>query len=442
MNLLSHNSGKFLPIDWKILFPAILLSLLGLITLLSTTILPEGGYGDLSIVWKQIISLGIGFVLFFIIFFIDLSYLKYWQVMLSIWVVTVILLALTLMIGPEINGTRRWLYIGGTQIQPSEIAKFAVIVITAGIFSMRGKLNELILFGITFLSVIALFILIYLEPGGSMSLLTLAIWFLMTFLALSNPLRNTLLILIIASISGGFLVAAVTNNWVWYLTIIIGVILTVFIMYSKTNWKPLAIGALILGLLMGGFFTLSWDTLLHDYQKNRIIAFVNPTEQTVLEDEGFNVNQSKIAIGSGQLLGKGFGNGTQSKRNFLPEHQTDFIFASFAEEFGLVGSVFVLGLYGFLIVYCFVTAINVIQNPLHSLICIGVGIKLLLEVFINLGTNMGTIPATGIPLPLMSAGGTITIMTLVCLGLVQNIAVRYQQGHRDRSGEILDVYED
>lgn len=440
MNLLSHKSLGFLPIDWKILLPTILLSILGVITILSTTILPEGGYGDLGIVWKQIISLGLGFVLFFIISFIDLSYLKYWQVILVIWLATVFLLALTLIIGPEINGTRRWLFIGGTQIQPSEIAKFAIIVITAGIFSMRGKLNELVLFGITFISALAFFILIYLEPGGSMSLLTLAIWFLVTFLALSNPLRNTLLLLILASVSGGFLVAAITNSWVWYLLIIIGIVLTIFILYSKNNWKPLAIGALVLGLFLGIFFTVSWDELLHDYQKQRIVAFINPTETKT--DEGFNVNQSKIAIGSGQLFGKGFGNGTQSKRNFLPEHQTDFIFASFAEEFGLVGSVFVLGLYGFLIIYCFLTAVNVIQNPLYSLICVGVGIKLLLEVFINLGTNMGTIPATGIPLPLMSAGGTITIMTLVCLGLVQNIAIRHKQAHRDKSEEILDVYDD
>jgi rod shape determining protein RodA len=439
MNSLSHKSFRFLPIDWKILLPTILLSILGVITILSTTILPEGGYGDLGIVWKQIISLGLGFILFFIIAFVDLSYLKYWQVMLVIWITTIFLLALTLIIGPEINGTRRWLFIGGTQIQPSEIAKFAVIVITAGIFSMRGKLNELILFGITFISTTALFVLIYLEPGGSMSLLTLAIWFLVTFLALSNPLRNTLLVLILASISGGFLVASITNNWIWYLLIIVGVVLTIFILYSKNNWKPLAVGALVLGLLLGIFFTVSWDKILHDYQKQRIIAFINPTETKT--DEGFNVNQSKIAIGSGQLFGKGFGNGTQSKRNFLPEHQTDFIFASFAEEFGLVGCVFVLGLYGFIIIYCFLTAVNVIQNPLHSLICVGVGIKLLLEVFINLGTNMGTIPATGIPLPLMSAGGTITIMTLVCLGLVQNVSIRHKQAHRDKSEEILDVYD-
>jgi len=440
MNSLSHKSKFLFPIEWKVFLPAILLSIIGIITILSTTILPEGGYGDLSIVWKQVISLGIGFLLFFLISFVDLSYLKYWQILLAIWVITVILLSLTLMIGPVINGVRRWLYIGSFQLQPSEIAKFAVIVITAGIFSMRGKFNELILLAITFITTIALFILIYLEPGGSMSLLTLAIWFIMTFLALSNPLRNTLLVLIIGSISGGFLVAAITNNWIWYLLIIIGIVLTIFILYSKNNWKPLAIGALVLGLILGVFFTISWDSLLHDYQKERIVAYFNPTETDT--DEGFNVNQSKIAIGSGQLLGKGFGNGTQSKRNFLPEHQTDFIFASFAEEFGLVGSIFVLSLYGFLIIYCFMTAINVIQNPIHSLICLGVGIKLLLEVFINLGTNMGTIPATGIPLPLMSAGGTITIMTLVCLGLIQNISIRHQQSHRDKSGEILDVYED
>lgn len=442
MNLLQHKSRIFLPIDWKTFLPVMLLCVIGCITLLSTSILPEGGYGDLSIVWKQIAAIGIGLVLFFIISFIDLSYFKYWQVLLITFAITAGLLILTLMIGPVINGTRRWLPIGGFQLQPSEIAKFAVIVITAGIFSMRGRLNELILVSITFLLTAVLFVLIYLEPGGSMSLLTLSIWFLMTFLALSNPLRNTLLILIMGSLAGGFLVAAVTNNWLWYLTTILGIVLTVFILYSKTNWKALAIGALVLGLILGIFFTISWDTILHDYQKNRIIAFINPTEQTVLSDEGFNVNQSKIAIGSGQLLGKGFGNGTQSKRNFLPEHQTDFIFASFAEEFGLVGSMFVLGLYGFLILHCFLTAITVIQDPLSSLLCLGVGIKLLLEVFINLGTNMGTIPATGIPLPFMSAGGTITIMTFVCLGLVQNVYLKYQQGHHDRSNEILDMYED
>ncbi len=437
MNILGGEHRRWLRFDWKIVIPTILLCTLGVITLLSTTILPEGGYGDLGLVWKQLISIGIGIVLFIIISFLDLSYLKYWQVLLIIFGATVILLILTLLIGPVINGVKRWLYIGGFQIQPSEIAKCAVICITAGVFSLRGKFNELILFFITLLTTIVFFILIYLEPGGSMSLLTMGIWFLMTFLALSNPLRNSVILLVVGSVAGGFLLAAITNNWIWYLLVIIGIIATVFVLYSKTLWKGLTIVALIVGLLLGIFFTISWDSLLHDYQKQRIIAYVNPSETE--SDEGFNVNQSRIAIGSGQLLGKGFGNGTQSKRNFLPEHQTDFIFASFAEEFGLLGGIFVLGLYGILILHCFFLAINTIDNPLQSLLCLGVGIKILFEVFINLGTNMGTIPATGIPLPLMSAGGTITMMTFVCLGLVQNVSNHYQQGHKDKSYEILDV---
>lgn len=437
MNILGSKRKAWFGFDWKIVVPAILLCVIGLVTLLSTTILPEGGYGDLGIVWKQLASIGIGVVLFLIISYLDLSYLKYWQVLLVIFGFTVALLILTLLIGPTINGVKRWLYIGSLQIQPSEIAKCVVICITAGVFSLKGKYNELILFFITAFAAIVFFLLIYLEPGGSMSVLTVTLWFLMTFLALSNPLRNSIILLIIGSISGGFLLAAVTNNWIWYLLVLVGIIVTVFALYSKTKWKPLTIAALVVGLLLGIFFTISWDSLLHDYQKQRIVAYINPSETE--SDESFNVNQSKIAIGSGQLLGKGFGNGTQSKRNFLPEHQTDFIFASFAEEFGLVGGIFVLVLYGFLILRCFFLAINTTENPLYSLICLGVGIKILLEVFINLGTNMGTIPATGIPLPLMSAGGTITMMTFVCLGLVQNASNKYQQWHKDKSHEILDV---
>ncbi len=437
MNILSNKQKRLLHIDWKIVVPISLLCVLGIVTLLSTTILPEGGYGDLGIVWKQLATIGIGIVLYIIISYIDLSYLKYWQVLLIIFGFTTVLLVLTLLIGPVINGVKRWLYIGDFQIQPSEIAKFATICITAGVFSLRGKFNEIVLFLITFLSTGIFFLLIYLEPGGSMSLLTLAIWFLISFLALSNPLRNSLVLLIVTSIAGGFLLAAITHFWGWYLLGIAGVVITIFILYSKTNWKSIALVALGVGFLMGLFLNVSWENLLHDYQKDRIVAYFNPSETA--KDESFNVNQSKIAIGSGQLLGKGFGNGTQSKRNFLPEHQTDFIFASFAEEFGLVGSVFVLGLYGFLILYCFFLAINTMENTLYSLLCLGVGIKILLEVFINLGTNMGTIPATGIPLPLMSAGGTITMMTFACMGLVQNVSNRYLQGHKDKSRNILDV---
>jgi len=236
--------------------------------------------------------------------------------------------------------------------------------------------------------------------------------------------------------AGGFLLASSTGNLLWLLLGLLSVFVVIFILYSKTNWKILSIIFLVIGVVLGLFLYKYQGTLLKDYQSNRIEAFLDQNDKS-----NFNVNQSKIAIGSGQIFGKGFGNGTQSKRNFLPEHQTDFIFASFAEEFGLVGCILVLGLYGFLILHCFMTAINTIHKPMVSLIAVGIGIKILLELFINLGTDTGTIPATGIPLPLMSAGGTITIMTLLCLGIIQNISINHGNVHRERSEEIIDVYE-
>lgn len=441
MKLVSHKTRFSIPIDWKTFIPIILLSLIGIVTLLSTTILPSGGFGDISIVWKQLIFLGIGLILYFAISYIDLSYLKYWQVLLILFLITTVLLVLTLFFGPRINGTRRWLVIAGFQLQPSEIAKFAVIVITASVFAMKDKFSEIVPLVLTGVATAVFFVLVNLEPAGSMSLLIFAIWFLLVFLALSNILRNVIILSIIGSVAGGFALTAVTGNNLWYLLIIPGVVLTIFSLYSKNSWKILSIVAIGIGLVSGILFSFAWDNnILHDYQKSRIIAYFNPSETK--SDEWFNVNQSRIAIGSGQIFGKGFGNGTQSKRNFLPEHQTDFIFASFAEEFGLVGGLFVLGLYGFLIVHCFMTGINVIHNPQYYLICFGVGIKILLEVFINIGTNTGVIPATGIPLPLMSAGGTITVMTFVCLGLIQNISLKYQKEHHNKSEEIIDVYEE
>ncbi|HNR52953.1 MAG TPA: FtsW/RodA/SpoVE family cell cycle protein [Candidatus Dojkabacteria bacterium] len=422
-----------------IVLPLILLSALGVITLLSTRILPDGSLGELSIVWKQVIALGIGWLGFLFFSKVDLTYLKYWQVLALIYGVTVALLVITLFFAPVINGVRRWLVIGGFQIQPSEIAKLSVILITASIMSMKEKFNEWILFLITLASTLVIFLLIYLEPGGSMSLLIMSIWFLLAFLGLSNPFRNSVLVTIIGSITAGFLVAAITGNWYWYALVILGIVIAIFSIYSRRMSKILVVISLSVALLLGVLLSVVWDSVLRDYQKDRIEAFFNPAETE--SNIGFNVNQSRIAIGSGQIFGKGFGNGTQSKREFIPEHETDFIFASYAEEFGLVGSLFLLGLYAAIVLVCFITGMNLVEDRMLSLICIGVGLQILLGVFINVGTNLGAIPATGIPLPLMSSGGTVTIMTLFSMGIVQNIYMKYLRKTKNKSEDILDVYE-
>lgn len=439
MSITISKKRTFFGSNIVIVLPLILLSALGVITLLSTRILPDGSLGELSIVWKQVIALGIGWLGFLFFSKVDLTYLKYWQVLALIYGVTVALLVITLFFAPVINGVRRWLVIGGFQIQPSEIAKLSVILITASIMSMKEKFNEWILFLITLASTLVIFLLIYLEPGGSMSLLIMSIWFLLAFLGLSNPFRNSVLVTIIGSITAGFLVAAITGNWYWYALVILGIVIAIFSIYSRRMSKILVVISLCVALLLGVLLSVVWDSVLRDYQKDRIEAFFNPAETE--SNIGFNVNQSRIAIGSGQIFGKGFGNGTQSKREFIPEHETDFIFASYAEEFGLVGSLFLLGLYAAIVLVCFTTGMNLVEDRMLSLICIGVGLQILLGVFINVGTNLGAIPATGIPLPLMSSGGTVTIMTLFSMGIVQNIYMKYLRKTKNKSEDILDVYE-
>ncbi len=440
MNILKKTSFKGKYISPLLLIPLLLLIVTGLVTLYSTLILPTGGLADTDIFTKQLIFIGVGSLLFILLSYIDLSYLKHWQVLLIIYAVTIILLVLTLLFGPVIKGVKRWLVIGGVQIQPSEIAKFTVIIVTSVIFSMKEKYNEWILFLVSFLLLLPILILIYLQPSGSMMILTLSIWFLLVFMGLNNPIRNAVILTIILSTVGAFLISSITGNNLWFLLLLVAVVVGIFGFYAKSNWKLFIIISFVVALLIGALSSVTWRNLLKDYQKQRIVAFINP--EGTSSDNLFNVNQSKIAIGSGRIFGKGFGNGTQSKRNFLPEFRTDFIFASYAEEFGLVGSLFLMLLYGLIIAFCFMTAVNCTRNTMYSLISMGVGIKMLLEIFINIGTNTGSIPATGIPLPLMSAGGTITVMTLVCLGLVHNISLKNSQKLRTKKGDIIDVYED
>lgn len=426
-------------LSWKIFIPLFIISLLGMMTLLSTTILPEGGFGNLDIVYKQALFVLVGFIFYLIITYLDLSYLKHWQIILSIYILTLLLLLITLLWGPTINNVKRWLIIGDIQIQPSEIAKLTVILLTAVIMSKKDKMNEWLLFLISFLLTVPLTVLIYLEPDAGMSFLILAIWFFVAFLGLSNPVRNSIILLVVACIVGSFFLSTITGNSLWYLLIVPALILSIFSLYSKITWKGVLTISIVASLLLGLFTTFVWDKGLQEYQKNRIQGFLNPaeTEQNIT----FNVNQSRIAIGSGKIFGKGFGNGTQSKRQFLPEHQTDFIFASFAEEFGLVGTLFLMSVYAFLIILCFLTAMKGHQEQIFSLLALGVGIKLLFEVFINIGTNTGAIPATGIPLPLMSAGGSIAIITFVSFGLVQNIYNYVEKNSGDKSREIVEFIE-
>lgn len=414
-----NGKQKRFRLDLFIFVPTVIISIIGIITLLSTTIGNDGKFDDLSIVYKQIGFVIFGLITYLIASRIDTSLFKYIQIVIPIYIFTILLLVSVYIFGPVINNVQRWLVIGGIQIQPSEIAKLTVVLVTACIFSFKHRYNQWLLFLVSFISVLPIFLLIYFEPAGSMSFLTLILWFLVAFTGLSNQLRNTVALIVIGLISSSIFLISFTNNWVYLLLGIGSLVISILAYYYRDNWRILIIASFLIGMIAGSMSVVLYKNVLKEYQKNRIEAFLNPTENT--KDIGFNVNQARIAIGSGQIWGKGFGNGTQSKRDFLPEHQTDFIFASFAEEFGLVGSLFLLTLFAIIIIKTLNVCIDNASNTFFSMILIGITMKIVLEIFINIGTNLGVIPATGIPLPLVSAGGTITVVTLFSLGVVQSI---------------------
>jgi rod shape determining protein RodA len=428
---------KVFNLELKILIPSLLISLIGIVTLLSTTILSDGTFGDTTIVIKQAIFILIGYALYFLISKVDLSYTKYWQVILPAYVLTLLLLILVLIFGPVINNVQRWLVIGGIQIQPSEFAKIIVVFMTAYILSQKDQYNQWVLLLISLLLVLPIVFLIYLEPDGSMSVLMLAIWFFVAFTGLDDQLRNSASILIVILGASGFLLTSIIGNPLWLILVVVALIISIFAYYYRDQWRIFIVVSFIISILLGLISSVVWDNVLKDYQKERIEVFLDPSKDT--GDAGFNVNQARIAIGSGQILGKGFGNGTQSKRNFLPEYRTDFIFASFAEEFGLVGAVFLLILYLVIILTGLNRTVSLGNQPYFAMLMIGFTVKILLEVFINVGTNTGVIPATGIPLPLVSAGGSSTIVTLFSLGVIQSIISHSTQV--EDTDDIVQTYE-
>jgi rod shape determining protein RodA len=165
-----------------------------------------------------------------------------------------------------------------------------------------------------------------------------------------------------------------------------------------------------------------WETL-HDYQRQRVLTFLDPATDPL--GSGYHILQSKIALGSGGVFGKGFLQGSQSHLNFLPEKQTDFIFTMFAEEMGMVGAVVLLLLYGLVLAYCFTVALAA-RNQFGRLLVIGLAMTFFLYVFINMAMVMGLIPVVGVPLPLISYGGTAAVTIMIGFGLIMAVHV-----HRD-----------
>ncbi|OKH89237.1 rod shape-determining protein RodA [Thalassospira sp. TSL5-1] len=287
------------------------------------------------------------------------------------YVVSLILLVAVEIKGDIGMGAQRWINLGFFQLQPSELMKISLVLALARYFH-----------GLT------------IEETGRIPLLIPPLLMVMApaALVLRQPDLGTALLLI----AGG------------------GVI---FWLAGVRMWK--------FGVILGGALAaipIGWQ-FLRDYQKNRVLTFLNPENDPL--GAGYHITQSKIALGSGGLFGKGFMLGSQSHLNFLPEKQTDFIFTMLGEEFGLVGGIALLLLYTLVIVYGYVIALRC-ANQFGRLVAIGITTTFFLYVFINIAMVMGLIPVVGVPLPLVSYGGTVMMTILVSFGLLMSISI-----HRD-----------
>lgn len=411
----------------SIFIPSLVISLMGLLTILSTEIAKESLFTWENIFSKQVIFVVIGLIIFFFTAKFDYTLLKYKPVVYTIYITTIFVLLLTAIFGQEVNGARRWFSFFGVVLQPSEFAKLSIIIVIAYIFNIEGEMGEWKRLIISLLAILPIVFLVYIEPHGSMALIMMILWFVTVFIGLGNQVRNLLIILASSLIFIGLFLLTAFGNFGYIFLTIIGLIISTFLFFSRDQWRLVVVVVSVLSIIFGGIGSIIWNNVFDDYQRERVLTFVNPTgtEST----SGFNVEQAKIAIGSGGIWGKGFANGSQTKLQILPFYQTDFIFASFAEEFGLVGCIILLILYFILLWSIFIIPFSNPNYYYENLIIVAIGIKILIEISINLGTNIGISPATGIPLPLFSAGGTITLATFFSLGLIQGIigSIKEQQ---------------
>lgn len=302
----------------------------------------------------------IGLVLYLLLSQFDYRALK--DFVTPAYFLIIILLVVLFILGVETRGSVRWISLGIFNIQPSELAKPILILLLASFWAKA-------------------------------------------FSTWQNTIKSLLLVLIplFLVFKQPDLGSALTIGAIW-----VGILIA-----SGLSWRKLTVMASIVILLL----PLAWFTL-HEYQKQRVISFLSPHSDPL--GVGYNLIQSTIAVGSGQLWGRGLGHGTQSRLQFLPEFRTDFIFASIAEEMGFVGSMMLVVIYFFLIAYSLKVAQRAVDR-FGSLIAFGVVSMLLFQVFVNIGMNIGILPITGITLPLISYGGSSLIATLISLGLLASV---------------------
>ena len=351
--------------DWTLLLTVLALALMGIASLFSATSSWESGANPVYL--KQMFWLGIGLFVAIGICCFDYRHLEHLGFHFS--VINLLLLVAVLLVGKTSMGATRWLDLGFFNLQPSEVMKIVIIITFARYFSQHGHFQ-----GYTLR-----------ELAMPFALLALPVVLIMK----QPDLGTALLVLFIAG---------------------------AMVLFAGIRRSSL----IVLGVLGAGGAAGGWF-LLHDYQKERIHTFLNPERDPL--GSGYHIIQSKIAVGSGGIFGKGFMQGTQSQLSFLPERHTDFAFSVFAEEWGFSGCLVLLTLYLFLIIWGIYIARRA-ADRFGMFLAVGVVAMLFWHIVVNLGMVIGLLPVVGVPLPLFSYGGTNMITTMIGTGLLLNVSMR------------------
>jgi rod shape determining protein RodA len=367
----------FAHFDWSLLWSALLIPCLGLVVLSSAGFDPDAKisasswipqYLNIPVMIKQLVFLACG--LGVMIFAISLSTPWLARNAYLIYFLCCAALIGVLLFGTVVNGSRRWLSLPGFNLQPAEPMKFALILVLSRFLSRKPP-----------------------APGG-----------------------YSLKQLFIPAMIIGIPMALIMKQPDLGSAMVLGAIGSTMIIFMGVRPKPV----ILLLLVVACAVYPAWQSL-HDYQQKRILTLINPEADPL--GSGYHIIQSKIAVGSGGMFGKGYRQGTQTQLEFLPEHTTDFIFSVLAEEWGFMGSVVIICAY-FALIYKMLRVVSRSKDLFGMLLCLGVTSQVLFHTIINIGMVLGLFPVVGIPLPLFSYGGSSVLSTMFALGIVLGVSMR------------------
>jgi rod shape determining protein RodA len=333
--------------------------------------------GDGNFFGRQLVWILIAFITLYISSRIDFRFLKRTSVIVALYSLSLLSLFSLFIFGSITNGAKSWIDFGPFSIQPSDPAKIILILLLAKYFSRRhmdiANIRHIIVSG-AYAGIV--FVIVALLPDFGSAITIFFIWFGM-------------------------------------------------VLFSGISKKHLAL-VFIMGAVI---FAGAWQFGFKDYQKKRILNFITPSAD--IRGSGYNARQAMITIGSGQIFGRGIGYGTQSRLQFLPEYQTDFIFAAFAEEWGFVGVIILISLFSLIILRILYSA-SMGETNFEILFGMGLAVFFVSHLIINIGMNIGLMPVTGIPVPFMSYGGSHLVTEFVGLGLLMSMRRYSRATHKDR----------